>query len=83
MERGTRLGEEWPSTTGFSQYLDVLTVLLLGFVLSLLVLQPFLLDLHEVLKVPAVCVQPLRVQVDDVRGHSVQEVPVVGHHEDG
>lgn len=75
--------EERPSPPGFSQYLDMLTVLLLRLVLPLLVLQPLLLGLHEVLKVPTVRVQPLRVQVDDVRGHRVQEVPVVGHHEDG
>lgn len=79
-------GQGWkkcPNPTGVSQYLDMLAVLLLRFVLSLLVLQSLLLGLHEVLEVPPVGVQPLRVQVDDVRGHRVEEVPVVGHHEDG
>lgn len=61
----------------------MLTVLLLRFVLPLLVLQSLLLGLHEVLKVPPVGVQPQRVQVDDVCGHRVEEIPVVGHHEDG
>lgn len=75
--------EKCPRPTGFSQYLDMLAVLLLRLVLPLLVLQPLLLGLHEVLKVPTVRVQALRVQVDDVCGHRVQEVPVVGHHEDG
>lgn len=63
--------------------LDVLSVLKLGFVLPLLVLQAVLFGLDKVLVVAAVTLQPLRVQVDDVSHHGVEEVPVVGHHQDG
>lgn len=63
-------------------YLYVLSVLLLRLVLPLLVLQSVLFGFDEVLVVAAVTVQPLGVQVDDVRHHGVQEVPVVGHHQD-
>lgn len=65
------------------RYLYVLSVLLLRLVLPLLVLQSVLFGFDEVLVVAAVTVQPLGVQVDDVRHHGVQEVPVVGHHQDG
>lgn len=63
--------------------LDVLSVLKLGLVLPLLVLQAVLFGLDKVLVVAAVTLQPLRVQVDDVSHHGVEEVPVVGHHQDG
>lgn len=65
------------------RYLYVLSVLLLRLVLPLLVLQSVLFGFNEVLVVAAVTVQPLGVQVDDVRHHGVQEVSVVGHHQDG
>lgn len=65
------------------RYLNVLPVLLLCLVLPLLVLQSVLFGFNKVLIVAAVTVQPLGVQVDDVRHHGVQEVSVVGHHQDG
>lgn len=64
-------------------YLYVLSVLLLCFILPLLVLQSVLFGFNEVLIVTTVTVQPLGVEVDDVRHHSVQEVPVMGNHQDG
>lgn len=49
----------------------------------MLVLQAILFGLQEVLVVATVSVQPLRVQVDDVCRHSIQEVSVVGDDQDG
>lgn len=61
----------------------MLSILLLSLILALLVLQPLFFDLDEVLKIATIAVEPLRVEVDDVSGHGVQEVPVVGHNQDG
>lgn len=63
--------------------LDVLSVLHLGLVLPLLVLQSVLFSFDEVFVVSTVTVQPLGVQVDDIRYHRVEEVSVVGDNEDG
>lgn len=61
-------------------YLYVFPVLELRFILSLLVLQTVLLGFNEVLVVATVTVQPLGLQVDDVRDHGVKEISVVRHY---
>lgn len=64
-------------------YLYVLSVLQLGLVLSLLVLQSVLFGFNKIFVVAAVTVKPLGVQVDDVCDHGIQEVSVVGDDQDG
>lgn len=61
----------------------MLSVLQLGLILSLLVLQSVLFGFNKVFIVAAVTVEPLGVQVDDVCNHGVQEVSVVGDDQDG
>ena len=61
----------------------MISVLFLGLVFLDLVLQPLLPRLVEHLVVAAVRVQPHGVQVQDVGGHSVEELSVVRHHQDG
>lgn len=63
--------------------LYVLSVLHLGLVLPLLVLQSVLFSFDKVFVVSTVTVQPLGVQVDDICYHRVEEVSVVGDNEDG
>lgn len=60
------------------RYLYVLSVLHLGLVLPLLVLQSVLFSFDKVFVVSTVTVQPLGVQVDDICDHCVEEVSVVG-----
>lgn len=69
-----------PSCPPSPSYLDVLSVLQLGLVLPLLVLQSVFFRFDKVFVVSTVTVQPLGVQVDDVRYHRIQEVSVVGDH---
>lgn len=69
--------------TSVVQYLYVLSVLQLGLVLPLLVLQSVLFGFNEVFIVAAVTVEPLGVEVDDVRYHGIQEVSVMRHDQDG
>ena len=61
------------------EYLNVLTVLELRFVLALLVLQVLRLGLEEVLVVAAVALDLLVVQVHNLLRHRVQEAAVVRH----
>lgn len=61
----------------------MLSVLQLGLVLSVLVLQSVFFGFNKVFVVATVTVQPLGVQVDDVCYHGVEEVPVVGDDQDG
>ena len=61
----------------------MLSVLQLGLVLSLLVLQSVFFGFNKVFVVAAVTVEPLRVKVDDVRYHGVQKVSVMGDDQDG
>lgn len=63
--------------------LYVLSVLHLGLVLPLLVLQSVLFSFDKVFVVSTVTVQPLGVQVNDICYHRVEEVSVVGDNEDG
>lgn len=56
----------------------MLSVLQLGVILSLLVLQSVFFGFNKVFVVATVTVQTLGVQVDDVGHHGVQEVSVVG-----
>lgn len=64
-------------------YLDMLSILELGLIFPLLVLQTVLLGFDKVLIVATVTLQPLGVQVDDVSHHGIQEVPVMGNHQNG
>ncbi len=61
----------------------MLSVLQLGLVLSVLVLQSVLFGFNKVFIVATVTVQPLGVQVDDVCNDGVEEVSVVGDDQDG
>lgn len=70
-------------TSVLRQYLYVLSILQLGLVLSLLVLQSVFFGFDKVFIVATVTVEPLGVQVDDVCNHGVQEVSVVRHDQDG
>lgn len=60
------------------RHLYVLSVLQLGLVLPVLVLQSVFFSFDKVFVVSAVTVQPLGVQVDDICHHRIQEVSVVG-----
>lgn len=61
----------------------MLSVLQLSFIFSLLVLESVFFGFNKVFVVATVTVQSLRVQVDDVCYHGVQEVPVMGDDQDG
>lgn len=61
----------------------MLSVLQLGLILSVLVLQSVFFGFNKVFIVAAVTVQPLGVQVNDVCYHSVEEVSVVRDDQDG
>lgn len=49
----------------------------------MLVLQSVFFGFNKVFVVATITVQPLRVQVDDVRYNGVQEVAVMGDNQDG
>lgn len=57
----------------------MLSVLQLGLVLSMLVLQSVFFGFNKVFVVATVTVQPLGMQVDDVCYHGIEEVSVVGN----
>ena len=61
----------------------MLSVLKLSIIYPLLVFNSVFFGLDKVLIVAPVTVQPLGVQVDDVRYHGIEEVTVVGHYQDG
>lgn len=64
-------------------HLYVLSVLQLGLILSVLVLQSVFFGFNKVFVVTTVTVQPLGVQVDDVCYYGIEEVSVVGDDQDG
>ena len=64
-------------------HLYVIPVLFLGVVFLLLVLESFVACACEGLIVAAVGVDDPRVQMEDVCDHSIEELTVVGHYQDG
>lgn len=63
-------------------YLYVLSVLMLSLIFPLLVFQPFLFSLYEVFIIASIRLQTLRMQVNNVGGHGVQEIAVMRHNQD-
>ena len=64
-------------------HLYVISVLFLGLVFLLLVLESFVAGACEGLVVAAVGVDDPRLQVEDVCDNGVEELTVVGHYQDG
>lgn len=61
----------------------MLSVLQLGLILSVLVLQSVFFGFNKVFVVTAVTVQLLGVQVDDICYYGIEEVSVMGDDQDG